>query len=436
MIESGLLALPRTLKEQSAGVLRIWAHQCECVFAQRLRRGQQMFSLYTKLWEERALKDLLSKMRKQFTKKGKEIMLGAVGIASYNWDVDRISTQDMEKYIDELDYIHVLAEKTLACESCKKDHKIVICACSSNSIKKSYENWVPFVEKEDMIVWRKQHGNSDHYEYKVYGSFDDVSGEDFLNVQIDTEYRKKWDNTAISLEVVETDPNPTSNSEVVYWELLWPKLFVNRDYVFNRRFMIDDKAKTIVLMNRGTKHPSCPIKSDKFRVDTYWSYMVIKPYSELDKPGIEFGLTYFDNPGVNIPSTITTWVAMRAMPDYLTRLRLATKEYRTYCAQSSINYICKLSDYKRKMETTASQDPVCNISLEKDKMKSQSPIMTSIENVIKSRISQKQGLHLVDDETQLNKNKSTGNKNSLNAPMDIMTSPSTIPQTDEKYYFT
>lgn len=38
--------------------------------------------------------------------------------------------------------------------------------------------------------------------------------------------------------------------------------------------------------------------------------MVIKPHADFDKPGIEFGLTYFDDPGVNIPSTVASWVAM------------------------------------------------------------------------------------------------------------------------------
>lgn len=37
--------------------------------------------------------------------------------------------------------------------------------------------------------------------------------------------------------------------------------------------------------------------------------MVIKPYTDFDKPGIEFGLTYFDDPGVNIPSAVTSWVS-------------------------------------------------------------------------------------------------------------------------------
>lgn len=38
--------------------------------------------------------------------------------------------------------------------------------------------------------------------------------------------------------------------------------------------------------------------------------MVIKPYKEINDYGIEFGLTYFDDPGMNIPSAVTSWVAM------------------------------------------------------------------------------------------------------------------------------
>jgi hypothetical protein len=54
----------------------------------------------------------------------------------------------------------------------------------------------------------------------VYGKYHDVAARDFLKVQIDTEFRKTWDTTAINLKVVEQDT--TSNSDVVYWEMKWP----------------------------------------------------------------------------------------------------------------------------------------------------------------------------------------------------------------------
>lgn len=120
-------------------------------------------------------------------------------------------------------YLYFLKEKTFVCEECKgkkpdsKKPNITLCTCSK-SHKGAYEDWVIFIEREDLIVWRRPlHG---YYEYKVYGSYDDVTAIDFLDTQMDTEYRKKWDNTAVALEIVEKDEN--SNSDIIYWEMLWP----------------------------------------------------------------------------------------------------------------------------------------------------------------------------------------------------------------------
>lgn len=93
-------------------------------------------------------------------------------------------------------------------------------------------------------------------------------------------------------------------------------------------------------MNKTTTHPKFPKYPDKFRVEEYWSIMVLRPYTDMDKIGLEFSLTYFDNPGVNIPSSVLNWVAMRAMPDFLDRLRKAAGEYRQYCVKEGISDAC------------------------------------------------------------------------------------------------
>jgi hypothetical protein len=54
----------------------------------------------------------------------------------------------------------------------------------------------------------------------VYGKYSDVAAKDFLKVQIDTEFRETWDDTAISMTVMEEDTK--SNSDIVYWEMKWP----------------------------------------------------------------------------------------------------------------------------------------------------------------------------------------------------------------------
>lgn len=55
--------------------------------------------------------------------------------------------------------------------------------------------------------------------------------------------------------------------------------------------------------------------------------MVIKPITRFDQPGVEFCMTYFDNPGLSLPTPVQTWVATTAMPEFLLRLRHASVQY-------------------------------------------------------------------------------------------------------------
>lgn len=90
-----------------------------------------------------------------------------------------------------------------------------------------HQDWKPYIERQDMLVWRREEKDCNGlYSYKVYGSFDDVSAEDFLNVQLDIDYRKKWDDTAKQLEIIDTDPSSAESSnscsDIIYWEMVWP----------------------------------------------------------------------------------------------------------------------------------------------------------------------------------------------------------------------
>ncbi|XP_030754646.1 stAR-related lipid transfer protein 7, mitochondrial-like [Sitophilus oryzae] len=329
-------------KSNSEKTFKMWIRQFECVIAQRVRRGQQMFSLYSRLWEERALKELVRRLRISFTRNGREFIIGATGISLFNWEDNRIRDEEFEKHLDDLDYIEVLKENTMNSPDGKSN------SSSSTSIKSksstgsltsnTYDDWVPFIAKDDLLVWKRPYGNG-LFEYKVYGSYHDVTAEDFLQVQVDTDYRKEWDTTAIQLEVGERDTG--SDSDILYWEMQWPRLFVNRDYVFNRRYKVFEDSKTLMIINKTTEYPRFPKYPDKFRVEEYWSCMVIKPYTDIKQPGIEFSLTYFDNPGVNIPSSVTTWVAKSAMPDFLAKLRNASKKYKDYCLNKGVSKACQ-----------------------------------------------------------------------------------------------
>ena len=73
--------------------------------------------------------------------------------------------------------------------------------------------------------------------------------------------------------------------------------------------------------SKSVEHPAAPKKSKNFRVEGYWSVMTVKPTKSWDEPGLEFSLTAFENPGVSLPASITTWVAIRGMPEFMTNLR-------------------------------------------------------------------------------------------------------------------
>lgn len=77
-----------------------------------------------------------------------------------------------------------------------------------------------------MLIWRKEEEDTGLFAYKVYGSFSDVTAEDFLQVQIDIDYRKQWDITAHELQIIDTDPQCTKSknhsTDIIYWEMIWP----------------------------------------------------------------------------------------------------------------------------------------------------------------------------------------------------------------------
>ncbi|KAK9509415.1 hypothetical protein O3M35_006742 [Rhynocoris fuscipes] len=308
---------PKVLKDNSVSVIKSCVEQFEFVIAYRIRRGQQILNLYTKLWDEMALKQFFQQIKRLVFKRGKEFLLG-VSAVTYDWNNDRISEEDLRSHADELDLCRYLRDRLNEKQVCLCEEK----PCLHDNISQDATCWSPFIKLTDLIVWKKEEENHKGlYCYKMYGKYPDVTAKDFLTVFLDTENRTKWDQHVVKLKVI--DSEPSTNSDVIYWETKWPKLFNNRDYVFTRRYLIDDKEKVMIIMNRTTQHPDYPVQPSKSRVTEYWSYMVIRPIlGEFNKPGIEFCLTYFDNPGMSVPSAISSWASATAMPEYIKRLRI------------------------------------------------------------------------------------------------------------------
>ncbi|CAK1554407.1 unnamed protein product [Leptosia nina] len=286
-----------------------------------------------------------------------------------------ISDNELQSLLDELEDLQKLAKLTIYCTSCgkrlvidRKQSGVSYCVCKdSKPSQSSSEGWVPFMEAVDVIIWRKEYkAGSGQYAYKVYGRYPEISASDFAAVQIDGAYRKAWDSAVAALSVVQRGTHGIADQTVMHWEVLWPRLFANRDYVYIRRHKefnlksneknedpfefksVHAKArrksreahkeerdresnKVYIILSKACDHPDVPETKHAIRVTEYWSHMVVKTIDGPEKPGMEFVLTYYDEPAVGgMPGGVAAWATSRAAPDYLLKMRRAANDYRSW----------------------------------------------------------------------------------------------------------
>lgn len=72
------------------------------------------------------------------------------------------------------------------------------------------------------------------FSISVYALYDDISADDFLHIQTDTEYRKEWDKSAVALDVIDTDPVHRHKSHIIHWEMQWPVCSLNTCFFLNQ----------------------------------------------------------------------------------------------------------------------------------------------------------------------------------------------------------
>nr|ACO15125.1 StAR-related lipid transfer protein 7 [Caligus clemensi] len=259
----------------------------------------------------------------------------------------------IKPHFRDLEDVYELRRRTLICKACgkrkiiqSKIEEIEYCTCSSPYFQLSdIDNeealdWLPFLEQKDILVWRKAHPKLDGlFAYKMYGRFHDVSPREFLSAQLDiSEFRKSWDTSTVECTALKETQGPERGSidQVYYWEVAWPKFFANRDYVCQRSVRMSVDTGRIVVYTEAVQHPEYPRHNKEFRVENYFSILTIQSVKEgdLDAKGLEFTLTAFENLGLSLPTSITTWVAMRGLPQYIQDMRRACLQKKTHSIES------------------------------------------------------------------------------------------------------
>lgn len=90
--------------------------------------------------------------------------------------------------------VRQLTHDTLTCRNCGQRliadipaPDIQYCSCGSKclAVQIAPGGWVPFIERKDLLVWRRECGaHPGLFEYKLYGVYPEVSPDIFLQVQV------------------------------------------------------------------------------------------------------------------------------------------------------------------------------------------------------------------------------------------------------------
>ncbi|KAK2513092.1 Stard7 [Columba guinea] len=205
------------------------------------------------------------------------------------WDGQRIEEEELQRSAQEIKYMENMSGPRME---------------PKREREPGEQPWEMIMDKKHFKLWRRPIGGTHLYQYRVFGSYTDVTPRQFFNVQLDTEYRKKWDSLVIKLDVIERDV--ATGSEVIHWVTHFPYPMYSRDYVYVRRYSVDKENNLMVLVSRAVEHPSVPEDPEYVRVRTYESQMVIRPHKTFDESsaGSEVSLK-------------------KGMPDFLEKLHTA-----------------------------------------------------------------------------------------------------------------
>ncbi|XP_045530261.1 stAR-related lipid transfer protein 7, mitochondrial isoform X2 [Pieris brassicae] len=333
-------------------------------------RNYLINTVVRKFRRERGVREVIQCFKQVIFRPRRTLLLTATAVCKGRDKVfpceQGISDNELQELLEEMEGLEKLAKLTVYCTSCgkrlvidKKQNGVSYCVCKdSKPSQESLDGWVPYMEAVDVIIWRKEYKpGTGQYAYKVYGRYPEVSASDYAAVQIDGAYRKAWDSAVAALSVVQRGAHGMADQAVMHWEVLWPRLFANRDYVYIRRHKeveltspkkyeftsVHAKAKrkydegtserdgnkVYIILSKACEHPDVPETKHAIRVTEYWSHMVVKSTHGADKPGMEFVLTYYDEPAVGgMPGGVAAWASSRAAPDYLLKMRKAATDYK------------------------------------------------------------------------------------------------------------
>ncbi|XP_025093866.1 stAR-related lipid transfer protein 7, mitochondrial-like [Pomacea canaliculata] len=296
------------ISENVQNVYCLFTKQCNVIVGLRIWRAFQIVALYRQLYgERRLLQTIGSNVLRNCKSRSLYMLLSAAGI--FHWERDGVSDREIESVSDEMVEIGKLIDNA---------------SMTGSQETPVHDGWEVVIKRSQLIVWRRHMGQHNLYEYKVYGTFNDISATAFYTTQLDLDFWSGWDRQTMAIHIIDQDQ--TSNSSVIHWVYKYPYPMYPRDYVFVRRHKVCQKSKKMVIYAKAVDHPRCPELGSYVRIQQYQSKMVIEPHTTFDENGFDYCLTYFDDPQTHFPSLCYNWLASTGVPDFVERLHCATVE--------------------------------------------------------------------------------------------------------------
>ncbi|VDM30820.1 unnamed protein product [Hydatigera taeniaeformis] len=215
--------------------------------------------------------------------------------------------------------------------------------------------WECVIDRPDLRMWRRpscknSNGSSKMavglYEYRVCGTFSDISALCFLEVQLNLAYRRYWDKSVVVLESKKSAN--AAGSEVIRWVARFPFPLARREYIYARRWWltttgVGDQSLALIISRVSNMQPTDSAASitvvpqdagwandeesqsggGLVSVRSYESNMLIRSHGTIDEPGMDYFLIYLDDPQLVLSTGAASRLSSAVIPRLLDGLHSA-----------------------------------------------------------------------------------------------------------------
>ncbi|KAH8877561.1 StAR-related lipid transfer protein 7, mitochondrial [Schistosoma japonicum] len=156
----------------------------------------------------------------------------------------------------------------------------------------------------------------------VCGQFNDISASSFLEVQLNLDYRRRWDDKIVELHCLTPHDRHSNDFDIIRWVVRFPFPMVNREYIYLRRWWMQPVDKFCMqIENSLASHKKNPSQSVIVpQNNTTVNNISTKRYAYN---GLNYYLIYYDDPCLPISGSPMKLFSVKAIEEFMAKLHKA-----------------------------------------------------------------------------------------------------------------